>query len=258
MQQPFVTYREYLPHPLLQDYIKTYWSFECGEGTTQLFDIIPDGYFDMIISLQNNCIADTTLVGIWSKLTTVQRNKWNVIGIRFKPLALSVLLDMTISDLLDGSASVDLSDWHLNSNALNDNLNISENTVFDYLDSQFLLKLHFNQHKQDKRLTALFHLIDRYQGIISVQTISDSIGLSTRQMQRKVTDLLGIGTKDYANIIRFSNNLDLIKGDPANYQGYFDQAHFIKEFKRYTGITPSKIDLSNSVRFLQYYDLKNP
>lgn len=136
---------------------------------------------------------------------------------------------MTISDLLDGSARVDLSDWHLNKNTLNDNLNISENMVFDYLDSQFLLKLHFNEHKQDKRLTALFYLIDRYQGIISVQTISDSIGLSTRQMQRKVTDLLGIGTKDYANIIRFSNNLDLIKRDPANYQGYFE-----------------------------YYDLKNP
>lgn len=257
MQQSFVTYREYLPHPLLQDYIKTYWSFECDGGVTQPFDIIPDGYFDMIISLENNCIADTALVGIWSKLVTVQRAKWNVIGIRFKPMALSVLLDMTIGDLLDGSTSVDLSDWQLNTNILNDNLNISDNTVFDYLDSHFLVRLQLNGHKLDKRLTALFHLIDTYRGIISVQTISDSIGLSTRQMQRRVTDLIGIGTKDYSKIIRFRNNVELIKKDPSNYQGYFDQAHFIKEFKKYTGITPSKVDLSNSVRFLQYYDLKN-
>lgn len=257
MQQSLVTYREYQPHPLLQDYIKVYWSFECDEAAARPFDIIPDGYFDMIISLQNNCIENTTLVGIWSKTITVQRNKWNVIGIRFKPMALSVLLEIGIGDLLNGTASVELSDWHLNSNILNENLDGSKNMIFSYLDSQFLLKLKINHQKQDKRLAALFHLIERYRGTISVQTISDSIGLSTRQMQRKVTDLLGIGTKKYAQIIRFSNNVDLIKGDLSNYQGYFDQAHFIKEFKRYTGVTPSKIDLSNSVRFLQYQNLKN-
>lgn len=257
MQQPFVTYREYLPHPLLQDYIKTYWSFACDGGSTQPFDIMPDGYFDMIISLENNCIADTTLVGIWSKMVTVQRDNWNVVGIRFKPLALPVLLDTTISDLLDGSSSVDLSDWQLNSNILNERLHVVENTIFDYLDSHFLWKLQLNQHKVDKRLAALFYLVDSSKGIISVQTISESIGLSARQMQRKVTDLIGMGTKDYAKIIRFKSSLRLIKGDPSNYQGYFDQAHFIKEFKKYTGITPSKVDLNNSVRFLQYYNLEN-
>lgn len=257
MQQPAVTYREYPPHFLLQDYIKTYWIFEYKEGTTQPFDIMPDAYFDMIISLDDNCIKDVSLVGIWSEMVTVQRDNWNVVGIRFKPLALSGLLGITIDDLLDGASSIDLSDWKINSNIINDNLSQSKNTVFDYLDGYFLEKLKLYQDKLDKRLAALFHLIDTTQGIISVQTISDSIGLSTRQMQRRLTELIGLGTKDYAKIVRFRNNLRLIKDDPSNYQGYFDQAHFIKEFKKYTGLTPSKVDLNNSVRFLQYCNLNN-
>lgn len=256
MRNPLI-YQEHLPHPLLHDYIKTYWYFKYDDGVGQPFDIMPDGYFDMIISLEDNCIADVTLVGIWNQLVTVQRKKWEVIGIRFKPLALSVLLDMSISDLLDDSSSVDLSDWQLNKNFIDDAINTSHNSFITYLDNHFLSKLRLNIHKYDKRLAALFHLVDNSQGTISVQTISDSIGMSTRQMQRRVTDMLGLGTKDYARIVRFKNNLELIKDDPSNFQGYFDQAHFIKEFKKYTGITPSQVDLNNSVRFLQYYESKN-
>ncbi|PWL24467.1 MAG: hypothetical protein DCO96_13380 [Fluviicola sp. XM-24bin1] len=68
---------------------------------------------------------------------------------------------------------------------------------------------------------------------------------------------LGIGPKSFTKINRFKEVLACISTHPEyDWQdllyrfGYYDQAHFIKDFKRYTGKTPSEFlkttdDLSN-------------
>lgn len=50
--------------------------------------------------------------------------------------------------------------------------------------------------------------------------------------------------------------MNLFKTDKSRYDAYFDQAHFIKNFKAYTGFTPSRLELADNVRFLQYFDFE--
>ena len=58
---------------------------------------------------------------------------------------------------------------------------------------------------------------------------------------------MGITPKTFARIVRFQNVIDSILRQPMlslcdyiSELGYSDQAHFQREFKQYTGITPRK------------------
>ena len=77
--------------------------------------------------------------------------------------------------------------------------------------------------------------------------------LSPRHLHKLVSKMLGIGIKEYSKIIRLKKSLLDIKDDQSNYSNYYDQSHFIRELKQYTGLTPQKMDLKNNDRFIQYY-----
>jgi AraC-like DNA-binding protein len=71
--------------------------------------------------------------------------------------------------------------------------------------------------------------------------------LSGKTLERKFACLVGKTPKQYARIVRFT---EVIKGfssmnDPlltthAYENGYFDQAHFVKDFKALSGYTPKE------------------
>ncbi len=82
-------------------------------------------------------------------------------------------------------------------------------------------------------------------GAISIHELAKSLNYSERQIHRLFLGHMGLNPKHYSRIIRFQaaiiqmlqapkkNNAKLIK-----YLGYSDQAHFQREFKEFTGMTP--------------------
>ncbi len=71
-------------------------------------------------------------------------------------------------------------------------------------------------------------------------------GLSTRQLQRRFIDRVGISMRDFQSILRFRRVFDEIEGkvqmrwvESALAAGYFDQAQMAKDFRRYLGCTAS-------------------
>lgn len=82
-------------------------------------------------------------------------------------------------------------------------------------------------------------------GRASVDDIAAATGVSSRQVDRLFAHYLGIPPKTVDRILRFQGALRALMHDPggslaevAATAGYFDQAHFIKEFKRMTGGVP--------------------
>ncbi len=85
-------------------------------------------------------------------------------------------------------------------------------------------------------------------GTISMENAASFACLSLRQFERKSKDLLGYSPKFFARLIRFSgayrlkeSNQNLSWTAIAHASGYFDQMHMIKDFKEFTGTTPSFI-----------------
>ncbi|MCL3781435.1 AraC family transcriptional regulator [Prolixibacteraceae bacterium JC049] len=250
-----VTYREFEPDIRLQDYIKSYWHFNIHTDTLKTFDVLPDGYFDLLVVIKENKIVSTSLTGIWRKSVSVSYTEnTEVFGIRFKPLAIGGLFRFNIKNTLDNSLNVSLDEFDLNEQFFLDSLNSFPHFLVKYLDKQFLKLVSLK--KTDLRLKRCFELVDTSIGNVSVNHISDTIGLSARQLHRLVSNMIGIGIKDYSKIIRFKKSLCDVKNNKSNYSHYYDQSHYIREIKHFTGLTPERLDLNNNDRFIQYYNFE--
>jgi len=243
--------REFKVDLKLKNYINSYWYYSICTDTEKHFDIFPDGHFDLVVTIKENKIVDTILTGIWTKTASISYTEDTaVFGISFNPLASGKFLQFNIKELLDDYRKVSLADFNINEQYFIKNLSEPE-VLVAYLNKQLIE--HIPEIDPDTRLKMCFELIDSSNGNIPVKEISKIVGLSPRHLHKLVSKMLGIGIKEYSKIIRLKKSLFEIKNDKSNYSHYYDQSHFIRELKLYTGLTPQKMDLKNNDRFIQYY-----
>jgi AraC-like DNA-binding protein len=115
----------------------------------------------------------------------------------------------------------------------------------------FLLK-NLIHRKQDLLMENAVRLIQQNSGLIRIKDLATSLHISQDPFEKRFRTLVGSTPKQYASIIRLRN---LIKNYPsyssltaASYEaGYFDQSHFIKDFRQFTGETPK--DFFQSARY---------
>ncbi|GAA4388079.1 helix-turn-helix domain-containing protein [Hymenobacter koreensis] len=88
--------------------------------------------------------------------------------------------------------------------------------------------------------------IVRQHGNVSIDELCRIANLSVRQLERRFQAKVGTSPKLYAQIARFGYVCKLLKDEPqaqwvdvAYRCGYYDQAHLIREFRRFTGETPA-------------------
>jgi AraC-like DNA-binding protein len=80
---------------------------------------------------------------------------------------------------------------------------------------------------------------------IRMADIRDLVGMSTKRVIALFRAEVGLSPKAYARIRRFQAALRLLGTGPAGARvaadvGYFDQAHFVREFRSFTGMTPTQ------------------
>jgi AraC-like DNA-binding protein len=98
----------------------------------------------------------------------------------------------------------------------------------------------------DSRFQNALSIILENFGVVNLKTDLD-IGLSQRQLRRYFEFYVGDTAKTFSQVVRFQNILNAKPSTQSLRQnkvffdlGYYDQAHFIKEFKNFYGVTPSK------------------
>ena len=96
-------------------------------------------------------------------------------------------------------------------------------------------------------------------GTIRVRELAAELGCSRKHLAAGFRDHLGLAPKAAARLVRFHHALRLVErgldgAEVAFRCGYADQAHFIKEFHRFTGDTPAAYAPAEEVRFLQDAD----
>lgn len=88
--------------------------------------------------------------------------------------------------------------------------------------------------------------LQRRQGQASIATLVEELPFGQRRLERLFQHHVGLSPKRYARLLRVARSRELIKQggatisltDTAFVAGYFDQAHFIHDFKAVTGLTP--------------------
>jgi AraC-like DNA-binding protein len=99
-------------------------------------------------------------------------------------------------------------------------------------------------------------LLYHTKGQCRIEELADYCHASVRQLERRFQRVVGVSPKFFARTLRFEQAQRHLMFDPETdltglaYQcGYFDQAHFIKEFRAFTGKTPS--EYAHQMRELQ-------
>jgi AraC-like DNA-binding protein len=112
-----------------------------------------------------------------------------------------------------------------------------------HLDAFFLRALAEGASQQ--RFARALAALVASDGGASVAAVAESVGVSSRQLGRLFAQHLGVAPKVVAQVLRFQGALRSLMRDPgcaladiAARCGYFDQAHFVRDFRRFTGGVP--------------------
>ncbi|MEQ8676365.1 MAG: helix-turn-helix transcriptional regulator [Aggregatilineales bacterium] len=244
-------------YSVLHDYIDNYWCLTLDQNRHEFNEhIFADGKADIIfnfgVSYQRQTseqIAGSQIVRVTHldaqrayPLTISQVGSIHLIGVRLQVGALHVFLDdIPLHELTGEIVSLD----HIFGNEGN----VLESRLFDLkrdfnaqvnvLDRFFLSRL-----KPKTQLTLVNELGAKLVSL-PIHQISKEMGYSERTLHRMFRKQTGFSPTLYARMLRFQWSLSLLHDVSSTlseiaYQcGYYDQAHFTKDFKEFSGITPS-------------------
>lgn len=182
-----------------------------------------------------------------------------IFGIRFSPASAAFLLKEEINQFND--RVLDLTSVLGNSiKELHSKLQDAKSTTERICLADTYLTKKFTVH------TKTLNRIDLVQQVMdelthkdffdNISNVASRYGISSRHLQKIFLHYTGLTPKLYSQINRFQNSLILLgKGNQprtgiAYESGYFDQSHFIREFKSFTGFVPSGLDLEKSSAIL--------
>jgi len=110
----------------------------------------------------------------------------------------------------------------------------------------FLLKQLDKSIPCDPMVVQAVQQITTGEGTLPMQSLLQTLSVNERTLERKFKLHTGISPKHFSGIVRLNASAKRMQRMTlkerltgiAYESGYFDQAHFIREFKKYTGITP--------------------
>lgn len=109
---------------------------------------------------------------------------------------------------------------------------------------QFFLS-HLKDIQNDRLIVEAVKLIYQSKGAIKIKELNEKLFISQSPFEKRFRKLVGTSPKKFASIVRFNTVLNDLNGpksltDICYENNFFDQAHFIKDFKQYTGDTPEQ------------------
>jgi AraC-like DNA-binding protein len=208
--------------------------------------VLPTGCVDLILSLDEHHKADV-VAGARSQSIVIDTSRsLSFLGVRFKPGGAFPFLGLPVGELQDLNVEP-AALWGASARTLREQLlhAAAPETRFGILERFLLERL----HKARARHLAVQYAIDvigASAGAASVASIVERTGLSPRRFIATFREQVGLAPKVFCRLARFRRVIGQIRAaesvdwaDVALGCGYFDQPHFIHDFREFAGVSPS-------------------
>jgi AraC-like DNA-binding protein len=249
-------YREIKPGPSVGRFVKCYWILEDHCPAPVVQTIVPDGRSELIINLahpfqheiegQWHAQPDIFFVGqITGPFLVRPQGPSTTIGVRFRPEGAGHLFGVPMSELTD--AVMPLSDISRTLHDLLDHLQELPSLAQHIVAIEEVLGALADRRVEDQLISAAVKTLEQANGSIGIRHLSDSFGLSSRQFERRFRTAVGIPPKLFCRMQRFQQVFQTINRADANWVdvavicGYYDQAHLIRDFREFSGTTPTAL-----------------
>jgi AraC-like DNA-binding protein len=265
-------YKTYSPIPLLAPLIKLFWSLEAdATAIAEKQTIVPDGCMEMIIHYGDPYLqfleSGSTILQprsfvfgqVTRMLEIAPTGRTGILAARFHPDGFApffigrvqAMENRAVSLLeLFGEAGDSLEREILSALTMEDRIAILENFLTNRLTSL---------HRIDAIVKSGVGALLDSKGQLSVTELAEQVEINRRKLERKFATVIGLSPKQLSKMIRFQVTLKALgkKSFPdlttlALSHGYFDQAHFIKDFQEFTGLSPRKF-YANSMTLSNFF-----
>ncbi len=241
------SYNQLNASSILKDFVEVFWEHKNDSDSTNQLTIFPDSFFKLIIMLKDEKITAYLLTGLWPKEIEVTIPANTVVyGIKFKILAAEYLFQKELASLIQTQVNLDVDFLNINSVDFKDFGSFVEQVEV------ILTKLIEKSEKIDSKKLQLSQMLYKMEGDISAEEVSNQIYWSNRQINRYLNKWIGVSLKRYINIQRcYASYIQIREGRFFPDNAFYDQAHFIREIKKYTGETPKTLHKHQNDRFVQ-------
>lgn len=239
-----ISYEEFKPSSPLENYIYCYWRLKTKTKLDAPFSyrVVSDGCIDIFFDLENP--SSNFIMGFCRKYKAFDIGKeFDFYGIRFFPSCFPLVFEKNAKELSNKSQELKLvlPGFSKYLSSLDQSQNISS-----LLDVKIEALIKNKDLKIDTRFYNGLNKILEKKGFLDIEK-DLNIGLSPRQLRRIFNFYIGTTPKAFSNVVRFQHILNAkpsnqsLKENKLYYDlGFYDQAHFIKSFKSFYGVTPTQ------------------
>ena len=192
-------------------------------------------------------LTESWVVGLWSTPHVVD---WPLdmqyIGVSFKPGGAYLFLQIPLSELQNQVVSLDAI-WGGFAAEIRERLYLAPTIQARFALLEELLLTRLSEAPQGlKAVQFAVREVAQYPGALSIRELSHRMGMSQKHLITQFRQMVGCTPKELARLYRFAQVLEGI--DPiqpvdwtlvAHQFCYHDQSHFIRDFKEFTGHTPT-------------------
>lgn len=255
-----MNYQTFEPSNDLTTLIKCYWTLESEtEETPEKQTIIPDGCMEMIFHygdlyrqytengnslIQPKCFVIGQLT---RPLEIEPTGKTGIFSVRFHPNGFLPFTTIPIKEMENTAVSLEKLFGQNGQEIEQQILTASSTAERIKLIEVFLLNLLTDNETIDRIVKSTVETILTANGQLTIDELSKQTNINRRQLERKFSSAIGLSPKQLSKTIRLQATLKMLLNKKftsltalAYENEYYDQAHFIKDFKELSGFTPKE------------------
>ncbi|BDD08065.1 AraC family transcriptional regulator [Fulvitalea axinellae] len=254
-------YRTFQPHPDLESLVSCYWTLEVpATDSPQRQRIVPDGTIEMAFILgedvkrytsENDFILQPRAMVLGQTIEPfyIEPTGYvNTFAIRFYPFGFANFVNVPIKTLVNKETPLETLFGEDTAMAL-------EREIVQATDAEqrigiienFLMGKLSEQATVDNIVKTTVDALLSTKGGASIGGILKDDLSKRRKLERKFVKQIGISPKQLGKVIRMQGALKMLLNEDGEsltriaYENeYYDQAHFIKDFKEFTGVSPKE------------------
>lgn len=265
----------HFPRPPLSEFVENIWLVEGSHPEHTREKLLPDGAIELIIDLDpkpKKLFADDTsarfqkcqkawISGERTRYIVIGSQNTSMVGVRFRPGGAYPFFSFPISELNDAVIDLDLI-WGRLVDEIRDQLLEAESAQDRLLLMESFLLRHVRRSLEVNRLVNFaVHQLQHSPQFLAIRDLANTIGITQKHLISQFEKIVGLRPKTFARISKFQKVVALIEQQNkiewsaiASDCGYYDQAHFIKEFQTFSGLNPSAY-LTQRGEYMNYLPL---
>ena len=245
--------RRYSPSAQLQPFIKAYLVVDAN--TTSINRIIPDTSMTMVFRYRGKVkhqagdheheLPFASISGLRKsfRLITYTPGSGNIL-VQFREEGASPFFHEPLHEFMNDSVALSNLSRYKDITSIESQLaelDVEKDKI-DLIENYLLSKISY--HKPDMLVHTALQKIHSTNGTIRINELTDLLCISKDPFEKRFRQAIGIPAKQFSSIVRLRSIIhnklsDKTLSDAALDAGYFDQAHFSKDFKLFTGQTPT-------------------